>query len=135
MRIFSILRTCALGMLIFLLGVACNPLTLRERNREQDRSNEIGRQAVKQLHVGMSRSEVESVVNPLAWKHYRCPALNSSRDIYLFGSHDPELTGILDLYFVSTEGVESLFRIASMDNYLLDNVTLRCEATLLHESQ
>jgi hypothetical protein len=135
MRTFWIWRPFVFGMLICFLGVACNPLTIRERSREQVRSLEIVRQVSNQLQVGMSRSEVESIVNPLAWKHYRCPALKSSTDIYLFGSHDPELTAILHLTFLSPEGIESLNRIAGMDNYLLENSTLGCEATLLHESK
>ena len=125
----------AVGMLICFLVVACNPLTLRERSREGARSLAIVRQIANQLQVGMSRSEVEAIVNPLAWKHYRCPALDTSGDYYLFGSHDPELTAILALAFLSTEGAERLNRIAGMDNYLLDNSTLGCEATLLQESQ
>jgi hypothetical protein len=83
----------------------------------------------------MSRSEVEAIVNPLAWKHYRCPALDTSSDYYLFGSHDLELTAILALTFVTTDGIERLTRIAGIDNYLLNNSTLRCEATLLQEPQ
>jgi hypothetical protein len=135
MRTFWIRRIFVVGMLTCFLVVACNPLTLRERSREHARSLAIVRQVSYQLQVGMSRSEVESIVNPLAWKHYRCPALDTSGDYYLFGSHDLELTGILALTFVSTEGIESLIRIAGIDNYLLDNSTLGCEATLLQEPQ
>lgn len=135
MRTFWNRRIFVVGMLSCFLVVACNPLTWREMSREQARSVEIARQVSNQLQVGMSRSEVESIVNPLAWKHYRCPALDSSSDYYLFGSHDPELTAILDLTFLSTEGTERLSRIAGMDNYLLENSTPGCEATLLQESQ
>lgn len=135
MRIFRILHLFVFGMLICFLVVACNPLTWREQGREHSSSLEIVRQVSNQLQVGMSRSEVEAIVNPLAWKHYRCPALTTSIDIYLFGSHHPELTGILALNFVSTEGIESLDRIAGMDNYLLENRIFGCEATLLHETQ
>ena len=103
-------------MLICFLVVACNPLPLREMSRKQARSLAIVRQIANQLQVGMSRSEVESIVHPLDWKHYRCPALDTSGDYYLFGSHNPELTAILDLTFLATEGTERLNRIAGMDN-------------------
>lgn len=135
MRTFSILRTFVLGMLICFLVVACNPLTIRERSREHSRSLEIARQVSNQLHVGMSRSEVESIVSPLAWKHYECPFVEGSEDYYLFGSHEPDLTGILVLQFAPKNGIDRLSLIAGMDNYLLENSTLRCEATLLQESQ
>ena len=137
MRTFWNRRIFVVGMLICFLVVACNPLTWHERGRERTRSLEIARQASSQLQVGMSRSEVESIVHPLAWKHYRCPTPTTSRDFYLFGSHDPELMAILDLTFLSTEGTERLNRIAGMDNYLLENSILArgCEATLLQESQ
>jgi hypothetical protein len=142
-RFFRFLTLLLLGLLISvgLITFTCvglvtlPPLLFHERNMEQIRSKEIEAQVSEQLQVGMSRSEVESIVNEHAWVQYQCKYTNVSfadisNDIYLFGSHDPELAGILTLQYRLTEGVERLVKIATFESYFLDNNTNGCKEIL-----
>ena len=131
MRNYYVSSVRILCTIIVLCTVACSDPFLLNAREDRIRSEEIETQVANQLRIGMDRSEVESIVNKLAWKHYSCKLVSSSIDIYLFGSHNTEFTGFLWLVFLPTEGGEHLDKIATPENYMLDSYTHECDETLL----
>jgi len=105
--------------MVFVL--ACSGVALMNLNAEgveRQRSRNMLNQVVRKLHTGMSREDVLPVVQT-AWRHYDCR--NRGIDVYLFGSHNPELAAILVLRYSSETNKQTLIQIATYENYLLSD--------------
>lgn len=113
-------RKTLLATVVALVTFACLLFAIRNlyRGSVWRESQELMIEARDGLHIGMMRDQVEPYVHT-AWRHYLCDYERNSFSVYLFGSHDPDLAGILYLRFKKEKGVEKLDQIASYESYLL----------------
>lgn len=105
-----------------LIAMGCIVLNLFIRwyhdGEERGKSYAIAQHVASNLQVGMPRYETQQYVQE-AWRYYACEYSNYSVDIYLFGSRDLSLTGILYLDFKKEGEQETLIQIASIEYYML----------------
>lgn len=83
--------------------------------RERGRSSTMMREAKVNLYLGMSKQEAEYFLQDV-WSHRQCKYSGLSRDLYFFGSSNPELSAVLILRFEKHENRETLTDIATVDN-------------------
>ncbi len=83
---------------------------------ERGRLYAIAQDAVRHLYVGMSRAEAQQFMKD-AWRHYDC--LDGEFDIYLFGSHNMEWTGVVFLQYEEQGDKHVPTEIGKEENYRL----------------
>ncbi len=81
---------------------------------QREESLAVMNEVSSRLQVGLVRNQVEQQISNYE-RRYRCRL----KDIYLFGSQDPEVAAILYLHYESVDGVEILDQIATLDSHLL----------------
>lgn len=81
-------------------------------------------EVLSQIEIGMSRSEVEPIVQK-AKVHYHCQAVTFSDDYYLFDP-DPNRAVTISLRFEPTEQGEILTAIYDVEYYLVEAYTSHC---------
>ena len=105
-------------VLVAIAGLLSCTLSLSQSRKAGRESHELMVEARDNLYIGMTRNEVDQHVHT-AWKHYLCDYEMFSISVYLFGSHDPDLAGVIFLRFKKEKGAEKLEEIASVDPYML----------------
>lgn len=117
-----------LGILIY-LGIVAYP---KYAEMQLTRSRELQQQAWSKLHTGMSIVEASGIVEELAWRRFTCHYDAWQRDVYLFGSHDVDLSSMLILEYRRANNEVTLVSIGAFEMYMLNPVTRGCTVEDIH---
>jgi hypothetical protein len=96
-------------LLVLALLLACFASVIYGGVRRQQ-GTAIAVEASRRLRLGLTRSEADQAVGEYA-KRYRC----SESDLYLFGSSDPNLAGMLVLWYDRQADRDVLRSISGLD--------------------
>lgn len=111
------------AVVAFTILASCH-VALNHKGLAREESLAIERQVREQLQPGMTREETMEIVQDHFWRHYDCRFYRV--DVYLVGSRDPDLAGILYLKFEGDDQTEVLAQVFSYENYKLDDFSM-CE--------
>ncbi len=127
--IYKRLQQILLILLIF--GTIRTSIIVYQDKQTEQRVNALREEVLSHLEIGMSRTEVEPIVQK-AKVHYHCEGgtfINdddiASDDYYLFDL-DPKQAGTILLTFEPTEQGQILTRIDDAGHYLVVNHASRC---------
>ncbi len=108
----------AFGLLFLVISCGIAATWLQNQRSVAREAWEQMLEVQRSLEIGLTRVEVEQRVQH-AQTHYQCDYGgygDFTVDIYLFGTSDPDLAGILYLRFEEVEDKEELIQITDIDD-------------------